>query len=234
MHPLGNLLQSIKKFVNQEGFLPHHAQLTDVSSEGVKFIDGNGSQIRVEDLSDGYRSILSLTFELIRQLARNYGPDRIFDEEAKTVIPPGVVLIDEVDAHLHPSWQRQIGFWLREHFPNIQFIVTTHSPLVCQAATVGSVFRLPRPGTDEVGEFVTGVELDRLLYGNVLDAYSTELFGDNISRSDEGKVRLQRLAQLNVKELRQKLSPAEKDEQNSLRAAMPTTAHIPEDLELAS
>ena len=50
---------------------------------------------------------------------------------------PGVVLIDEVDAHLHPTWQRRIGLWFREHFPKLQFIVSTHSPLICQAATVG-------------------------------------------------------------------------------------------------
>lgn len=42
----------------------------------------------------------------------------------------GVVLIDELDIHLHPSWQRQIAGWLREVFPNLQFFVATHSPLV--------------------------------------------------------------------------------------------------------
>ena len=48
----------------------------------------------------------------------------------------GVILIDEIDAHLHPAWQKRIGFWLKAHFPNIQFIVTTHSPFICQAADI--------------------------------------------------------------------------------------------------
>lgn len=48
----------------------------------------------------------------------------------------GVVLIDELDAHLHPKWQRQIGQWLRLKFPNLQFIVATHSPFVAQVIDV--------------------------------------------------------------------------------------------------
>jgi hypothetical protein len=227
--PEGDLLDQIEKFVNQEGFLPHQARLNKVSSDGVEFIDGNGCQIPVEDLSDGYRSILSMTFELIRQMARTYGQDKIFDPKDPTkVIAPGVVLIDEVDAHLHPTWQRKIGLWFRQHFPRLQFIVTTHSPLVCQAADVGTVYRLPRPGSDEQGRMITGTELERLLYGNVLDAYGTEAFGVDVTRSEEAKKRLQRLAELNRKELREGLTAAEKKEQEKLRAALPTSAHTME------
>jgi hypothetical protein len=45
-----------------------------------------------------------------------------------------VVVIDELDAHLHPDWQRRIGHWLRQKFPRIQFIVATHSPFLAQVA----------------------------------------------------------------------------------------------------
>jgi len=225
-HPEGDLLDCIREFVNQPGFLPHQAYLDRISSDGVQFMDGNGCLLSVEELSDGYRSVLSMTFELIRQLSRTYDIKNIFSADDRTKITaPGVVLIDEVDAHLHPSWQRKIGVWLREHFPNIQFIVTTHSPLICQAATVGSVWRLPRPGTEEKGGMVTGTDLDRLLYGNVLDAYSTEMFGEDIARSDESKKLLEHLAELNRKELNQGLTESEIREQSELRAALPTAAH---------
>jgi len=50
-----------------------------------------------------------------------------------------VVLIDEIDAHLHPKWQREVGFLLRSIFPNIQFIVTSHSPFVAMAAGEGAL-----------------------------------------------------------------------------------------------
>jgi energy-coupling factor transporter ATP-binding protein EcfA2 len=222
----GNLLDHIRNFVNQEGFLPHQARLSEVSSRGVDFIDGNGYTLPVEDLSDGYRSILSMTFELIRQMAKVYEPHQIFNPEfGGNIGVPGVVLIDEVDAHLHPSWQRGIGVWFREHFPKMQFIVTTHSPLICQAAEVGTVWRLPRPGSEEKGGRVVGPELDRLIYGNILDAYSTEMFGDGASRSAESIKLLERLAELNQKELTEALSEAEKSEQQQLRSILPTAAH---------
>ena len=223
-NPQGDLLDAVKAFVNQPGFLPYDAKLHEVSSKGVDFVDGNGCQISVEELSDGYRSILSMTFELLRQLAKTYGHS-IFDKGRTQVIVPGVVLIDEVDAHLHPSWQRKVGVWFREHFPNIQFIVTTHSPLVCQAANVGTVWRLPSPGSMDVGGMVEGIELDRLLYGNILEAYSTEMFGDNITRSDAAKALLRRLSELNRKELHSSLTVQEVAEQDRLRAILPTTAH---------
>ncbi|MCP3143041.1 AAA family ATPase [Pyxidicoccus xibeiensis] len=221
----GVLLDLLKQFINQPDFLPHDARLESISSNGVRFVDGNGCDVPVENLSDGYRSILSMTFELIRQLVKTYGVAKVFSPGAPTTVRvPGVVLIDEIDVHLHPTWQRRVGHWFRKHFPNIQFIVTTHSPLICQAATVGSIFRLPRPGSQERGGMVTGVARDRLLYGNVLDAYGTGAFGDVPTRSPEALVQLERLAILNQKELAEGLTEGERSEQQGLRARLPTAA----------
>jgi energy-coupling factor transporter ATP-binding protein EcfA2 len=221
----GGLLDSLKQFINQPDFLPHEARLESISSNGVRFVDGNGCDVPVENLSDGYRSILSMTFELIRQLVKTYGAARIFSGGDPTkVSAPGVVLIDEIDVHLHPTWQRRVGHWFRKHFPNLQFIVTTHSPLICQAATVGSIFRLPRPGSEERGGMVTGVARDRLLYGNVLDAYSSGVFGNVPTRSPEALEQLERLAILNQKELAEGLTEEERSEQQALRARLPTAA----------
>ncbi len=225
----GEWLNRIIDFVNQEGLLPHHARLEEVNSNGIFFRDGNGHRLLIEDFSDGYRSVFCLTLELIRLMIHAYDPhnlsatNKVFAQDNLKILAPGVVLIDEVDAHLHPTWQRRIGLWFREHFPNIQFIVTTHSPLVCQAAEHGTVFRLPAPGSGEKAKMVEGVELNRLLYGNVLDAYGTELFGEDVGRSDAGKKLLQQLAALNVKEVNQGLSKAEKKQQQELRATFPTS-----------
>ncbi|NMO16683.1 AAA family ATPase [Pyxidicoccus fallax] len=219
------LLDSLREFINQPDFLPHEARLESISSNGVRFVDGNGCDVPVENLSDGYRSILSMTFELIRQLVRTYGAENIFAPgDSTTIQVPGVVLIDEVDVHLHPTWQRRVGHWFRKHFPKLQFIVTTHSPLICQAATVGSIFRLPRPGSEERGGMVTGVARDRLLYGNVLDAYSTGVFGEVSTRSPEALEQLERLAILNQKELAEGLTEEERAEQRKLRERLPTAA----------
>lgn len=231
--PEGDLLDRIIEFVNQSDFLPHDTRLESVSSDGVRFVDGNGCEVDVESLSDGFRSILSMTFELIRQLAATYGQNALFaPEDPSKVIVPGVVLVDEIDAHLHPTWQRRVGVWFREHFPRIQFLVTTHSPLVCQSADEGTVFRLPRPGSEDAAGMVTGEMLDRLLYGNVLDAYGTGAFGSVALRSDKSLALLERLAMLNQKAFAQKLSAKERAERGRLRAMLPTAAQaLPEEAE---
>ncbi|HVV85542.1 MAG TPA: AAA family ATPase [Kofleriaceae bacterium] len=223
----GALLSAVLAFVNQPGFLPFDVRLVDVTSSGVEIVDGNGFRLPVLDLSDGYRSILSMTFELIRQMALTYGSAGLFSPDNTQVARPGVVLIDEIDAHLHPTWQRTIGVWFRKHFPNVQFIVSTHSPLICQAAEVGSVFRLPRPGADPAedrGEMIHGLALQRLLYGNVLDAYGTGVFGEGVTRSDSAQEKLERLAELNTQELVDTLTAEERQEQTTLRAMLPTDA----------
>lgn len=221
-----HLLDRIIEFVNVSELLPHGACIREVTAAGVRCVDANGFDLPVEQLSDGFRSILSLTFELIRQMERVYGATALFEaHNPARIVVPGVVLVDEIDVHLHPTWQRRIGLWFREHFPNVQFFVTTHSPLICQAAEVGTVFRLPTPGTDEKGRMITGDELNRLLYGSVADAYGTGVFGEGVARSAASQRHLQRLAELNQKELREALTGPEQSEQQSLRAMLPTTPH---------
>lgn len=79
-------------------------------------------------LSLGYQVMVSWIVDLAWRLDR-HRPDSSspFDEHA-------VVIVDEIDLHLHPKWQREIRHRLLEHFPNVQFIVTTHSPIVAQEA----------------------------------------------------------------------------------------------------
>jgi len=91
--------------------------------------------------------------------------DRVVTHEDGSIAlhTPAVILIDEIDAHLHPAWQRDIGPWLTSHFPLAQFIVTTHSPLVCQAATGGRIYVLPAPGAEESPRRVSAREYERLL-----------------------------------------------------------------------
>ena len=71
---------------------------------------------------------------------------------------------------------------------------------------------------------VTGQELNRLLYGNILEAYSTNLFGVE-KRSEQADEKLERLAELNIKEVFEGLSEAEQKEQEDLRAIFPTASN---------
>lgn len=122
------------KQVLETDLLPERVKV-DVSPDGV-FFHSHGYSIPMSRLSDGYRSMLALAIDLARWLTMAY-PDT-----AEPLKQEGVVLIDELDAHLHPSWQRQIGPWLQEKFPGLQFIVTTHSPFIPQAASEGGIIVL--------------------------------------------------------------------------------------------
>ncbi len=222
----GKLLADLKIFVNQPGLFPHGSLFEGVDSKGVRFVDGNGVNVAVDALGDGYRSILSLTFELLRGMSAAWPDLLLFETSTEGVITvkhSGVVLIDEIDVHLHPTWQRQIGFWLTRYFPKVQFIVTTHSPLVCHAAEHGSIYRLPTPGSNQTAEMISGVEKERLIFGSVLDAYGTELFGQDVSRSDSAKQKQKRLAELNQKALASALGVAEAKERGALQSLFPSS-----------
>ncbi|MFZ4701025.1 MAG: AAA family ATPase, partial [Candidatus Methylumidiphilus sp.] len=212
------LFDKIKNFVNQDGFLPFGAKLQEVTSEQIVFLDGNDTPIPMLELSDGYRSVLSLTFELIRLMHSCLQNHELFNSEGTEVIVPGVVLIDEVDVHLHPNWQRSIGPWLCRHFPKVQFIVTTHSPFVCQQAT--SVWKLPDPGSDEDFKRVQGEELTRLLYGDATLALETSAFGLEQNRSDKANELLDELAALNLKASSGQLNDQEANRHKELKTLL--------------
>lgn len=89
----------------------------------------NGIEVSLDALSDGYQSTMAWVGDLVRRLCEAF-PDMENPLEAF-----GVVIIDELDLHLHPRWQRIIVQKIREIFPNLQFIVTTHSPFIAQDMT---------------------------------------------------------------------------------------------------
>ena len=89
------------------------------------WIDRDSMTIPVQKLSDGERGILAIVLDLTRRFAQA-NPD--FTDPASET--KAVVLIDEIELHLHPKWQRQIVHYLTETFPLCQFIATTHSPQV--------------------------------------------------------------------------------------------------------
>ncbi len=218
------ILEGIKSLVNSPDFLPNGVRLEKIFTGGIVFSDILGRELPIAQLSDGFRSVLSLTFELIRQLGRVYGDiavaaSLLLDKQIKY---PGVVLIDEIDAHLHPTWQTRIGQWFVKHFSNIQFIVTTHSPLVCRAAENGSIYRLAAPGSNEKSGEVTGIERERLIYGNILDAYGTEAFGEGVSRSSDSTAKMEELAALNLKSMLGEITAAEEARMLELRQILPT------------
>ena len=120
----GRILEALDLAV--ERFLPEYGQL-ELGTEGepLMLISSGTNKIPVRHLSDGERGVLALVLDLTRRLAQA-NPE--LDDPASEA--RAVVLIDEIELHLHPKWQRRIVRNLTEAFPKCQFIATTHSPQV--------------------------------------------------------------------------------------------------------
>lgn len=99
---------------------------------------GDSNTIPFNNLSDGYRNMVSMVADIAHRISR-LNPH--LGERAATEAQ-GVVLIDEIDLHLHPKWQRRVVGDLKRIFPNLQFIVTTHSPFIIQALSPGELIDL--------------------------------------------------------------------------------------------
>jgi len=124
---LGPRIEGISRVVNQvlapEGWHNFHFSFTH---EELAMGHPEQGILPVSLLSDGVRSMVSLAADLAWRCTRlngHWGADA-------PQLTEGIVLIDEVDLHLHPTWQQRVIATLREAFPRIQFIVTTHSPQV--------------------------------------------------------------------------------------------------------
>jgi predicted ATP-binding protein involved in virulence len=102
--------------------------------------------VRFSSLGLGYRTMVAWMVDLAMRLFQRY-PD-----SEDPLAEPAIVLVDEIDLHLHPKWQRTIISYLTERFPNTQFIVTAHSPLIVQAAQNANIVLLKREGDHVVIE----------------------------------------------------------------------------------
>lgn len=205
------------------------AQVEKITSRGL-IIRDEGISLPLTDLSDGYQTVVGLVLDLIRHFHRAALPLDI-ERDAATgryvVRNEGIVLIDEIESHLHPSWQRTIGRWLVERFPRVQFIVATHSPFICQeAAEHGAIIRLARPGEGIDSHVLTADELAPLLDGTADDIYLSGLFGVDSTRSDRAERRLDRLARLEAAILADEATPEQEAEYRALKAEAPPSADV--------
>ncbi|MCB9705854.1 MAG: AAA family ATPase [Myxococcales bacterium] len=110
---LGNL--KVIRFHSHDPLQPAKGQLA---------IDKNGHELMLTQLSDGERRLVLMVADIARRMAV-LNPS--LDE---TLRSPGIILIDEIELHLHPRWQRTVIGALQAAFPNVQFIIATHSPQV--------------------------------------------------------------------------------------------------------
>jgi predicted ATPase len=128
-----------------------------------------GDPIPLERLSEGYRSVFALVADVARELLREFRS--LEDAEA-------VVLIDEIDTHLHPRWKMRVMSSLRRALPGVQFIVTTHDPLCLRGMDDGEVVVLQRNETGRIVQLedlpsIKGMRADQLLTSDYFGLSST-------------------------------------------------------------
>ncbi len=102
--------------------------------------NGKKEKLQFRQLSDGYRNIIGMVADIAYRCIKlnpHLGEDAVRET-------PGIVLIDELDLHLHPNWQRRIVKDLKKAFPNIQFVATTHSPFITQSLKSDEIWNLDK------------------------------------------------------------------------------------------
>jgi predicted ATP-dependent endonuclease of OLD family len=142
-----------------------------VSAEGVKFIE-KGFELSFNQLSEGYKNLMVWLSDLVFRLQQNQPLANSLQEFT------GVVMVDEIELHLHPIWQRRLVGQLRHAFPNIQFIFTTHSPTMIQGAgedaIIYRVYRDAKTGKTNVSEPYYKKHLNHLMLNSLI---TSPLFG---------------------------------------------------------
>lgn len=158
--------------------------LPDVTDIRIKRINDSNSKLLLEvetpygwvdlhNLSFGYQTLTALIVDIAAKMMEQY-PD-----SANPLAEPVIILIDEIDLHLHPKWQRTVLDKLSEHFPAAQFIATSHSPLIVQAAQdKGANIVVCRKEGDRViidndPDEITGWRVDQILVSDLFEVDSS-------------------------------------------------------------
>jgi predicted ATP-dependent endonuclease of OLD family len=167
-----------------EKILPD-AKFSRIENRKVMFNTPYG-EVPITELSDGYRSVAAWSANLIMHMLKE------FRDLRDPLKGSGVVIVDEIDVHLHPGAQRKVINRLKEIFPNIQFIISSHSPFVAQSLEGDEIFTLKQIERETVAR-----QLDISFRGWRADQVLTsDVFGLNSSRDEKTEQDLKRYEEL--------------------------------------
>ena len=171
-------LQSMKRALTE--ILPFIDSAADIEIQDpedpggrLRFRTRNGN-VPLDGLSLGHRTITAWIVDLAWKLVRRY------PESERPLEEPAVVLIDEIDLHVHPRWQRTMMKQFSEHFKNVQFVATTHSPLMVTSMSDVNVAVLKQT---DAGDHVVIENDPEVVEGWRFDQILVSLFGLETARS---------------------------------------------------
>jgi hypothetical protein len=141
-----------------------------IRENGSVFAEFYGHRVSLEDLSDGYQSMLALVTDVMRVMLMS-GWETM--EQAE-----GVVLLDEIGSHLHPRWRMRVVDGLRATFPRVQFLASTHDPLCLRGLADGEVAVMSRDAQGRIRVVtdlppIRGLRADQLLTSEYFGLSST-------------------------------------------------------------
>lgn len=168
------------------------------------YIKSRSGKVNLSALADGYRGTVTWVLDLVSWwflYRRDWGSEDFLDVH-------GVVLIDEVEQHLHPRWQRNIISLLTESFPDVQFIATTHSPLVASGCKGIPVHRFADSEHSIEHPFGWLAE----------DVY--QIMGLHTSRAEALAEHISKFEALDLKRLRGKATPSDLSRLSNMRQAL--------------
>lgn len=174
--PFEKVTQELEKMFFE--LLERNVEIT-IEGDQVVFTE-KGYKLTFDQLSEGYREIILFVSDLLFRLSQKSVGKRLIKELRQE---KGIVLVDEIDLHLHPKWQRKIIKKLRAFFPNIQFFFTTHSPTVIQGASEDSIiYRIYRENAEtKSSDLFYRKDLNHLMLNTLI---TSPLFGLEDSRLD--------------------------------------------------
>ena len=206
--------KSICQEIIQDGPHPHletgydekHGRTVDTHhGMGIGTIDDiRGTPLYARVLSSGTQGTLLWIYVLALRIAGHYGWEEGWEKK------PAILLIDEIENHLHPTWQRRVIPALLEHFPGLQIFATTHSPFMVAGLKAGQVHLLKR----DTNGVVTATTNERDVIGWTADEILRTIMGVDEPTDQLTVDRANRLRQLREKET---LTPEEESELNALR-----------------
>lgn len=133
----GDGLNTVKKAL--DAFLIDNVKFKSIDKEKKQLIFSTpDGELPLNQLSDGYQNVSAWVGDLMYRINENF---KNFNDPLKA---RGLLLIDEIDLHLHPKWQRQLHSFLKSRLPNFQVVATTHSPLTAQQAAEDELYALRR------------------------------------------------------------------------------------------
>jgi predicted ATP-binding protein involved in virulence len=200
-HPSFKLLQDAVKTLTGEEFQFHAVERVGRDAFRLLVVtEGNERPLPIQFASQGTLSVLGV-LGLIRSYLKGLFPAA---REEEFLEKPAIVFVDELDAHLHPLWQQKLNGILRDNFPNVQFVLSAHSPLVVAGCWSGEVsvlrkgsggFQLQQIDHDFVGTPIE--EIYKIIFG-------VEDFDENYlksaSRAQAGFSNAKRISELEKKE----------------------------------